>query len=108
MVQILLNKTAAEIGAAHARRSMPPGCLGCGRVGAGAPCRRFGALIGSAMGKDKKRAPARAGKKKGADPSAYGLAPAPSLASSAAMRAFHGSVSSRASPPQALTAPASS
>src|SRR5262245_25351572 len=74
----------------------------------GAPCRRFGALIASAMGKDKKRALARAGKKNDGDPSAYGLPPAPSLASSAAMRAFNVSFSSRASRAMSLTASNSS
>src|SRR5262249_59807964 len=100
VVVILLNKGAAEIGGAHPRRSVPASVAGsvsglrqCWR--GRAPCRRFGALIASAMGKDKKRAPARAGKKNDGDPSAYGLPPAPSLASSAAMRAFKVSFSSR-------------
>src|SRR5262249_33092061 len=84
MVQILLNKTAAEIGAAHPRHSMPPSVSGsvsglrpCWR--GRAPCRRFGAPIASAMGEDKKPAPGRAGKKNAGAPSAYGLPPAPSL-----------------------------
>src|SRR5262249_59751741 len=76
MVQILLNKTAAEIGAAHPRRSMPPSVAGsvsglrqCWR--GRAPCRRFGALIASAVGEDKKSAPARAGQKNDGDPKGY-------------------------------------
>src|SRR5262245_56439494 len=104
MVQTLLNKTAAEIDAAHPH----PQDVGRGRVGAGAPCRRFGALIASTMGKDKKRAPAPPAKKNDGDPSGYGLPPEPSLASSAAMRAFKASFSSRASRAISLTASNSS
>src|SRR5262245_61459856 len=73
-----------------------------------APCRRFGALIASTMGKDKKRAPAPPAKKNDGDASGYGLPPEPSLASSAAMRAFKASFSSRASRAISLTASNSS
>src|SRR5262245_41297839 len=73
-----------------------------------APCQRFGALIASTMGKDKKRAPAPPAKKNDGDPSGYGLPPEPSLASSAAMRAFKASFSSRASRAISLTASNSS
>jgi hypothetical protein len=49
ILKILLQQTAAEIGAAH--------------LGAGAPRRRFGALIASAMGKDKNARRRRPGRK---------------------------------------------
>src|SRR5262249_40014873 len=75
MVQILLNKTAAEIGAAHPHRSMPPSVSGsvsglrpCWRRRA--PCRRVGALIARVRGKNKNRPRARGGKKNDGAPGA--------------------------------------
>src|SRR5262249_1197304 len=118
MVQILLNKTAAQSVRPILTRSMPPSVSGTSvsRSVSGlrpcwrrrAPCRRFGALIASTIGKDKKRALAPPAKKNDGDASGYGLPPEPSLASSAAMRAFKASFSSRASRAISLTASNSS